>query len=454
MLTTIPATADPHYRRELDDGLILRWSTANDIEDIAYLASSVFRHKADAPSSVQMGKLMRELLSSKHPVTGAGDVAVVEDTKREEHALVCMTFLWRQQWAYEGIPFAIGRPEIVATDTGYRNRGLVRAVFELVHARSETEGHLAQGITGIPYFYRQFGYEYALDLDERSTLSIVQGPKSTEDVPEPYSLREATLEDISLLQTLYDQQKAVYPITTPIDERWWRYQIQTINKIQDDGFWHIRIIVDKEGNSVGYVVLPMVSSSQAIVVSHLTVAHTVNLQAVMPSLLRSIQAQSLQILPSLSVEPAKKIIFTLGRKHAAYEVLGKELTPGTPYAWYVRVPDLPKFIRHIAPALEHRLANSALASYSGSLILNFYRGGLRLVFEKAHLTVAEHWKSSLWNNDEHAGFPPLVFLQLLFGYRSLDELRYAFPDVFANDEVELLLKVLFPSRPSWAIPLG
>ena len=226
MLTTIPATTDPHYRRELSDGLILRWSTANDIEDIAYLASSVFRQKADAPSNVQMGNLMRELLSSNHPVTGTGDVAVVEDTKREEHALVCMTFLWRQQWAYEGIPFAIGRPEILATDTGYRNRGLVRAVFELVHARSETEGHLAQGITGIPYFYRQFGYEYALDLDERSTLSIVQVPKSTEDVPEPYSLREATLEDISLLQTLYDQQKAIYPITTPIDERWWRYQIQ------------------------------------------------------------------------------------------------------------------------------------------------------------------------------------------------------------------------------------
>jgi len=141
-------------------------------------------------------------------VTGAEDVAVIEDTKRREHPLVCMTSLWRQQWAYEGISFTIGRPEMVATDTAYRNRGLVRAVFELVHARSETEGHLAQGITGIYYFYRQFGYEYALDLDERCTLYTVQVPKSTEEGPEPYSLREATLEDIPLLQTLYDQQKA------------------------------------------------------------------------------------------------------------------------------------------------------------------------------------------------------------------------------------------------------
>ena len=101
MLTTITAIADPHYRRELGDGLILRWSTAHDIEDIAYLASSVFRQKADAPLNLQRANLMRELLSGNHPVTGAEDVAVIEDTKRREHPLVCMTFLWRQQWADE-----------------------------------------------------------------------------------------------------------------------------------------------------------------------------------------------------------------------------------------------------------------------------------------------------------------------------------------------------------------
>ena len=26
-----------------------------------------------------------------------------------------------------------------------------------------------------------------------------------------------------------------------------------------------------------------------------------------------------------------------------------------PYAWYVRVPDMPAFLRHIAPVLEARL---------------------------------------------------------------------------------------------------
>jgi hypothetical protein len=31
-----------------------------------------------------------------------------------------------QIWAYEGIPFGVGRPELVGTLPEYRNRGLVR----------------------------------------------------------------------------------------------------------------------------------------------------------------------------------------------------------------------------------------------------------------------------------------------------------------------------------------
>jgi len=46
-----------------------------------------------------------------------------------------------------------------------------------------------------------------------------------------------------------------------------------------------------------------------------------------------------------------------------------------------------------------------------------------------------------------------VFLQLLFGYRRLDELRHAFPDVWARDEAIPLLRALFPSRRSLVLPI-
>jgi hypothetical protein len=45
-------------------------------------------------------------------------------------------------------------------------------------------------------------------------------------------------------------------------------------------------------------------------------------------------------------------------------------------------------------------------------------------------------------------------LQLLFGYRSLAELRYAFPDCWADEEPTLLLNALFPKQSSLVFPLG
>jgi hypothetical protein len=44
-------------------------------------------------------------------------------------------------------------------------------------------------------------------------------------------------------------------------------------------------------------------------------------------------------------------------------------------------------------------------------------------------------------------------LQLLFGYRSLDELRRIYPDVWAEGEATALLNALFPRRPSMLVPL-
>ncbi len=60
--------------------------------------------------------------------------------------------------------------------------------------------------------------------------------------------------------------------------------------------------------------------------------------------------------------------------------------------------------------------------------------------------------NELENNS--AAFPGLTFLQLLFGYRSLDEIKYAFPDCFVDDDrTSSLLNALFPRQPShiWAL---
>jgi hypothetical protein len=151
------------------------------------------------------------------------------------------------------------------------------------------------------------------------------------------------------------------------------------------------------------------------------------------------------------------IYLTMNPMHPMLEVLKRNLGPANPpYAWYVRVPDLPAFIRHITPALEKRLAASIMSGFTRQVNLTFYRGGLQLHFKDGRLTEVADWLKPDADEENQAGaaFPPLTFTQLLMGYRSLEELRNTFPDCWAKDETALLLEALFPKRPSWVQPLG
>src|SRR5215467_10647261 len=295
--------ADPSYRRDLGDGLVLRWSNKSDSEAIAQLTSVVFRDSSNEPPNTPLARFMAEMMSDEYPLMGSGDYALVEDSRHGKSRLVACTCLWRQRWEYEGISFDIGRPEFVATDTDYRNRGLIREIFELIHARSEAEGHLVQGITGIPYFYRQFGYEYALDLDGNCTVDLAAIPKAEEGMTEPYTLRDATMEDLALVRELHDRQRAVYSVSTLIEQDWWVYHLRTWRTSETGHGEHLQIIMDTSGRVCGYVVVPNMRWRKNMMVWDLAVRPGVNLQAVMPSLLRTLHLQGLQ-MPTLSNIPA------------------------------------------------------------------------------------------------------------------------------------------------------
>jgi hypothetical protein len=142
--------------------------------------------------------------------------------------------------------------------------------------------------------------------------------------------------------------------------------------------------------------------------------------------------------------------FWLGREHPVYEIVSSR-TPrlSKPYAWYLRLADIPTFIRHIAPALEKSLGSSPFAGHSGELKLTFFRSGLKLTLEKGRLAGVDAWKPEPNGFSGDVSFPDLTFLQLLFGYRSLDELGHAFADCrWGNDNTHGLMNALFPKQAS------
>jgi GNAT superfamily N-acetyltransferase len=450
--------ADPNYRRELGDGLIQRWSTVEDTENIAQLCGMVFRDREDEPINIHALVSVRRHMSGDFPLMGPGDYAVIEDTRKEGNPLVACTCLWRQEWEYEGIAFGVGQPEYVVTLPEYRNRGLIRALFEMLHRRSEAEGHLVQVITGISYFYRQFGYEYALELAGRRVTYLSLIPKAQASTPEPYTLRAATYEDIPLLRELYNGQRQASMVSSLPTERFWRYQVEEEQDPTVGKQICVRMIVDNAGAVQGYLMVAIRRWDSSLNVYALNLAAGANWQAAVPSLLRALQAYGMQV-PVLDPDapPLNEISFILGSTHPVYEALGETLAPfyEPPYAWYVRVHHVLAFVRHITPALERRLATSVAAGYTGKLTLNFFRGGLHMVFDRGHITRIEPWRAPAYKSDADATCPALVFLQLLFGYRSLNELRYAFPDVQVKKrDAEVLLNALFPKKFSSVMLLG
>src|SRR5512139_2588764 len=146
--------------RDLGHGLVMRRSTSDDADALAEFNGKI--HGENEADTQRVAAWTRDLLARPHPTLQPDDFTIIEETATGR--IVSSMNLIPQTWTYEGIEFGVGRPELVGTLPEYRNRGLVRAQFEVIHQWSAERGHWVQGITGIPYYYRLFGYEMALEL--------------------------------------------------------------------------------------------------------------------------------------------------------------------------------------------------------------------------------------------------------------------------------------------------
>ena len=145
--------------RDLGGGLILRQATAEDTEAAAEFQSLV--HAPPGTSGEEFRIWTRDLMRGALPGFQPGDFTLVEDTNTD--AIVSMLNLIPQTWSYGGIEVGVGRIELVSTHPDYRRRGLVRAQMDAVHEISAKRGERMQVISGIPWYYRQFGYDMALE---------------------------------------------------------------------------------------------------------------------------------------------------------------------------------------------------------------------------------------------------------------------------------------------------
>jgi hypothetical protein len=134
--------------KEIGDGLVMRAATEGDADALAVFTADVLRGQDAKEPQASLGEWTRDLLSGAHPTARAGDATIIEDTRTG--GIASAMFLLSHTWTYGGVRIAVGQPELVGTRAEYRGRGLVRAQFDVAHARSAARGDLMQAITGIP----------------------------------------------------------------------------------------------------------------------------------------------------------------------------------------------------------------------------------------------------------------------------------------------------------------
>jgi len=435
--------------RRLEDGLILRRSTPADTEKLAKFNSEI---QKDA----DVGEWTRDLMSGKHPTFGVSDFTIVENPETGE--IVSSMNLINQTWTYAGIPFKVGRPELVGTLPAYRNRGLVRRQFEVIHEWSKQRGQVVQAITGIPYYYRLFGYEMAMDLDGGRMAYASSLPRAKAGQPPAYRIRPAVEADIPFIAECYTHNCQRDLVACVWDTALWRHELLEKSPKNVDRR-DLRIIESITGEPTGFIGLSPKLSESMCACLHYSLKAGASWWEVTPVVLRYVWEAG-QSMANIEGKTCDTIGMLLHENHPVFQVAGHHLwRRRQAYAWYLRVADLKGFLWLIAPVLEKRLSESLCPGFSGTLNLNFYSAGLQITFEKGRLLKIDDWESTPDNLDS-AAFPGLSFLQMLFGRRNLDELRYAFPDCFVAEDYSTVsvdyspvLEALFPKQNShvWGI---
>jgi hypothetical protein len=113
------------------------------------------------------------------------------------------------------------------------------------------------------------------------------------------------------------------------------------------------------------------------------------------------------------------------------------------YAWYVKIPSVPRFIETIGPILSERMKNTEFHDFTGELTITDYKQGYSLTFENGTfkgVNENEERNPNAYNLRMSKG----SLTRLLMGYETLDDLASHEPDVMCAATKRPIVRLLFP----------
>jgi hypothetical protein len=422
----LPSTAKSPDARQtaptripLGDGLVLRSVQSQEDAD-RYAGFNT------AYVSAIQGLTCARLLAH-HPTMRWDDFFFVEDERSGALLSTLCLIPWRCRFG--GVELRVAMLEMVVTHPDYRHRGLVRKQIEHFHKCAADQGFDLCIIEGIPYYYRQYGYAYATDHWASDVLAAGRVPDGG-GAPS-IRLRVATMADVVLLDGFYTQTMSQLAGWTMRSHAEWRYLLEAA------AYPMVMVEDATSGAALGYGVgWRRKETGAQIIESGLPAASTA---------LALLQWCKANVGGELILGwPAESVLVQVARS------LGSSVHPAD--QWLLRAVDIPLLLQKLAPLLAARLAASAYAGLNATLTLNFYRQAYRLHFVAGELEGVEPLgfvDASMGAEGGDLCIPPDAFIRLLLGFRSLDELADAWPDIVVPPVRRHLWQVLWPKQATY-----
>jgi hypothetical protein len=303
---------------------------------------------------------------------------------------------------------------------------------------------LWQFISGMSWYYRQFGYSYALDLPPRPVLWLAAKPPP----PSPaFSVRPATTADVATLAAI----EAEAPSGTTLGPR-----------RGADGF-ALELARRRESLVAAEVLVIEPAIPGAAPIGY--VAHQRPVDGLVSVYAFELRPGTNWLAPTAAVlahlhdwiraDPdgsGRGVRFSLPAGHPGLRCAATRLgrQPPETYGLYVRVPDVVAVLRAVVPVLEARLAASPAIGWTGELHIDLYTEGILIGFDEGRIASIERWSppDDGTESPADARLPIAEFLHLLLGNRRIDELERTTADcLLESDTGALLLDVLFPPMP-------
>ena len=345
-------------------------------------------------------------------------------------------------WNYEDIPLKNLELGWVGTLKEYRRRGLSRSLYTHFDTLLTGCEYDLSSIMGIPYFYRQFGYDFVLPMDRTIWLRLDQiKPVDEKDPPEymSFKVRPATHDDIPSLMALFREHNKRLLVHVDRDQELW--EIQEQEKREFEEYFQTFILEDSTG-IIGYFRL-VKSTRKGPAKSTLRVIE---------SRIRTYDGV-LRVLKFLRAEGVSNNIDLIGLQgpstnnltRVAHSLGGIE---NKGWKYQIRIPDILRFLKKISPVLERRLVGSMFENLTRDFTINTFRHCFVLKFSNGKLLDISDIGPPEVNEYLSFRAPPLDLVRLILGAYNIDELASNNIDFIVRGGVKLLAETLFPKKES------